>query len=57
MNLVLSDLLIIIEDVLEGIDKEDIDGGWWETSGGVEFGKEKLQDIRKAFQFYMKMEE
>jgi len=37
-----------IEAILEGIDKEEAsaDNGWWETSKGATFGKERLAKIR-----------
>jgi hypothetical protein len=31
--------------IVEGIDQDEIDGGWWETSVGVEFGTGKLSDL------------
>lgn len=30
---------------LEGIESDDVDIGWWETSGGVEFGQKKLAEV------------
>lgn len=35
-----------LDEILYGIDKdESIEGGWWETSVGVEFGKKKKAEI------------
>lgn len=36
-----------IKEILRGIDKgeTDLEGGWWETSGGVKFGENKLNEI------------
>jgi len=36
-----------IREILKGIDEEETetDYGWWETSGGAEFGKAKLDEI------------
>jgi len=34
--------------ILEGIDKEETEGGWWETSDGAKFGagiKEKIIEV------------
>ena len=31
--------------ILKGIDREEIDDGWWETSVGAEFGATKLAEI------------
>jgi hypothetical protein len=37
-----------IEQILQGIDRSETDlmGGWWETSTGANFGKEKLRQIK-----------
>ena len=38
-----------VKDILAGIDgTEDTDEGWWETSTGEEFGKQKLAEVLKA---------
>ena len=38
-----------IEAILAGIaSTEDNDQGWWETSTGEEFGKQKLAEVLKA---------
>ena len=35
-----------IREILKGIDQEDtIEGGWWETSTGAEFGAKKLTEV------------
>lgn len=39
-----------IKEILEGIDKEEIEGGWWETSTGAEFGEKKLAEIKALFE-------
>lgn len=43
------DLLAEIEKILDGIDREETanPSGWWETSTGAEFGKERLDRIRE----------
>ena len=40
-----------IKKILEGIDKDESedDSGWWETSDGAKFGKEKLKEIEDLF--------
>jgi hypothetical protein len=45
------DILKQIEEILAGIDKTetDDDKGWWETSTGAKFGKDKLNQIRLLF--------
>lgn len=40
-------LLEQIEEILDGIDRTEQHEGWWETSVGEEFGKTKLEEIRK----------
>lgn len=37
-----------LDIILKGIDKEESehDSGWWETSTGAEFGKNKLAEIK-----------
>ncbi len=43
-------MLAEIESILEGIDKIDSEAnGWWETSVGADFGKERLELIRALF--------
>ena len=38
-----------IKNILDGIDRtDDEEDGWWETSTGAEFGKEKLGLIEIA---------
>ena len=36
-----------IRGLLKGIDKEELEDyeGWWSTSKGAEFGKEKLEEL------------
>lgn len=47
-----TELLQAIEQILTGIDRWELDDeqGWWETDTGVEFGKERLELIRKLFE-------
>ena len=33
-------------EILKGIDQDEMDGGWWETSTGVAFGEGKVEAIR-----------
>jgi hypothetical protein len=39
-----------LERILDGIDRQETDdkGGWWETSVGAEFGKQKLKELKQA---------
>jgi len=34
-----------IKELLKGIDETELNGGWWETSTGAEFGAEKLKAL------------
>ena len=35
-----------IREILKGIDQLDsVEGGWWETSTGAEFGAKKLAEV------------
>jgi hypothetical protein len=34
-----------LREILKGIDAEESEGGWWETSEGAEFGARKLSEI------------
>ena len=45
-----DELEAIVNDVLIGIDKSETDSadGWWETSTGAEFGKQKKQELINA---------
>lgn len=36
----------VVTSILDGIDRTELDDGWWETSAGAEFGREKLEEIR-----------
>ena len=40
-----------IEEILKGIDKDECEDpdGWWENSGGAEFGRKKLIEIKLEF--------
>jgi hypothetical protein len=44
-------LLAEIEKILDGIDRQETDDetGWWETSHGADFGRERLILIRQLF--------
>ena len=48
---IVDELLEKIEKILVGIDKEQIDSddGYWETSYGADYGKERLELIRAEF--------
>ena len=48
---IVGELLEKIEKILVGIDKEQIDSddGYWETSYGADYGKERLKLIRAEF--------
>lgn len=45
-----KEILKAIEEILDGIDRDEMDDGWWPTSTGVEFGKERLTKIRQLFE-------
>ena len=49
-----EDLFAEIRRVLNGIDKTEMDGGWWETSKGAEFGAQKLKEIRALLERRLK---
>lgn len=37
-----------IREILKGIDQLDsVEGGWWETSTGAEFGAKKLSEVEE----------
>lgn len=38
----------VVTSILDGIDRTELDDGWWETSAGAEFGREKLEEIRSS---------
>lgn len=38
-------LKLRIKQILTGIDSYETEGGWWETSLGVEFGKKRLEEL------------
>jgi len=50
----MDDLINEVKAILYGIDMEscDDDKGWWETSCGAEFGKEKLERVIEAIKKY-----
>jgi hypothetical protein len=37
-----------LEAILDGIDKDEAEDGWWETSTGAEFGARKLVELKEA---------
>ena len=39
-----------IARILHGIDSDDIDDGWWETSTGAEYGASVLSEIKALFE-------
>lgn len=41
-----------VRSILDGIDREETENGWWETSIGAKFGKERLSDL----EFYLRSE-
>lgn len=43
-----------IKEILDGIDRDQADDGWWETSTGVEFGSQKLEEV---LEYIEKLEE
>ena len=46
-----------IKEILKGIDELELDGndGWWETSKGVEFGYNKLEDVLVAIEDHLEL--
>ena len=42
-----EELIEKIKDLLKGIDETEVESedGWWETSTGAEFGRQKLEAI------------
>ncbi len=36
-----------LREILKGIDKDDGNEAWWETSKGVEFGAKKLKEVEE----------
>lgn len=44
-----AEALAELHEIVDGIDRDEIEardnppGGWWETSGGVAFGAERLR--------------
>jgi len=41
----MDEIETLVNEVLSGIDKTETDGGWWETSTGAGFGKEKKEEL------------
>jgi hypothetical protein len=35
-----------VDELLQGIDKDESEDGWWPTSTGVEFGAGKLAELK-----------
>lgn len=44
----LDEIIKTIESILDGIDKDETQdkNGWWETSTGAAFGKQKLEELK-----------
>lgn len=42
-------LIAEVEQILKGIDRCEVDDedGWWETTGGAEFGAAKLKELKE----------
>ena len=38
----------VVASILDGIDRTELEDGWWETSAGAESGREALEKIRAA---------
>ncbi len=38
----------VVASILDGIDRTELEDGWWETSTGAESGREALEKIRAA---------
>lgn len=38
----------VVASILDGIDRTELEDGWWETSAGAESGRETLEKIRAA---------
>lgn len=34
-----------VKEILKGIDKDEVEDGWWETSTGASFGASKLNEL------------
>lgn len=54
----MSDIEQKIRDILYGIDKREVDDemGWWPTSSGANFGKEKLDEVIAAVKGHASLE-
>lgn len=53
----MEDLIEQVKIILDGIDRESCDGTenqWWETSGGAEFGRQRLEEVIEAIKNYYK---
>jgi len=46
-----------IRSLLKGIDKEELEDyeGWWSTSKGAEFGKEKLEELIRLVSIHVNL--
>jgi hypothetical protein len=46
-----------LSSILKGIDKTETesDEGWWETSSGAEFGKNKLKEVLNLIDEFYKL--
>ena len=47
MSTQLQGLLKRLDEIVDGIDRDESDGGWWETEKGVELGKTTLRELRQ----------
>jgi hypothetical protein len=43
-----------IMNIVDGIDRDEANGGWWETSSGVQFGQGVKQALRAAIEQALK---
>lgn len=43
----LDDALTELRAITDGIDRDEADGGWWETTAGALFGARKLHEIEQ----------
>lgn len=43
----IDDIILKVKEILKGIDEEQCtsEDGWWETSDGADFGRQKLNEL------------
>lgn len=46
-----------ILEILAGINKTELDGGWWETNQGAAFGGDKLAQVITAMEPYTELKQ